>query len=355
MIGRLGGVPVERGWHEANQRYLMSSVSVVKAMLRHHAQQIASSKEQALVRCFGSWLSPQGARPTGSDHAAELQRARQAMQAAAAGLSSPSSLDWLSTVLELSPFERDVLVMCAGVELDSSFRGHCVAADEDGRGAPTFSLAMTALPGAHWSALSPERPLRRYHLIKMGEGETLTVRPLRIDEGVLHYLTGLPCLDASLLGLVRPVEPVAGLQLDALLASMEELWARHRRAQGPYPVIHLLGEESLDPRAVAASACARFGTPLYSLHAGDLPASAPERETLARMWTREALLRDCVLLVQCEGVETTEQVRALVAFVDRISDRLITIGPTPLPLGARLSRRVRVDRLPDAVAKAADG
>jgi hypothetical protein len=326
-------LPVDRSWHEANQRYLMGSVSVVKAMLRQHTQQIASSKEQALVRCFSSWLSaPQNAAPTtSSDHNGEIERARQAAHAVSAGMSSPPSLDWLSTVLELSQFERDVLVMCAGVELDSSFRAH----DEDGRVAPTFALAMAALPGAHWSALNPERPLRRYHLIRMGEGETLTVRPLRIDEGVLHYLTGLPSLDTSLLGLVRPVEPVNGLPPDALVASMEELWSRHVRAQGPYPVMHLLGDRSLDKRAVAAAACARLGTPLYSLHADDLPATAPERETLARMWTREALLRDCVLLVQCEGVETSEQVRALATFVDRIAGRLITLGPTPLPLGAR--------------------
>src|SRR3712207_7086763 len=50
------------------------------------------------------------------------------------------------------------------------------------RGHPTFSLALAALPGAHWNALVPEGPLRYWRLLEVGPGGSLTQSPLRIDE-----------------------------------------------------------------------------------------------------------------------------------------------------------------------------
>src|SRR5688500_6655313 len=92
------------------------------------------------------------------------------------------------------------------MELDSTFAARCAAAQGDPRRAyPTFSLALDALPGPHWSALSPERPLRRYRLVELRAGEVLTQSPLRIDERVLHHLAGVPHLDERLEGVVEPV------------------------------------------------------------------------------------------------------------------------------------------------------
>ena len=42
------------------------------------------------------------------------------------------------------------------MELDSGFPAACAGARGDpNRASPTFSLALAALPEAHWSALSP--------------------------------------------------------------------------------------------------------------------------------------------------------------------------------------------------------
>ena len=69
---------------------------------------------------------------------------------------------------------------------------------------------MAALPEAHWSALTPAAPLRRWRLMELGAGDTLTTSPLRIDERVLHYLAGVPHLDERLVGLVEPVPRAEG-------------------------------------------------------------------------------------------------------------------------------------------------
>src|SRR5271166_511654 len=89
----------------------------------------------------------------------------------------PSAIERLCSIFRLTKFERDLLLICAGVEMDS---------DLAGRAPVTFGLAMGALSDPHWSALTPARPLRAFQLVQMDAARTLTTAPLRIDERVLH-------------------------------------------------------------------------------------------------------------------------------------------------------------------------
>src|SRR5690349_19001389 len=58
-----------------------------------------------------------------------------------------SALETLCQSCHLSSFERDILILCAGMELDSGFAALCAAAQGDAqRSWPTFSLALAALP-----------------------------------------------------------------------------------------------------------------------------------------------------------------------------------------------------------------
>ena len=95
-------------------------------------------------------------------------------------------------IFRLSPFECELLLLCAAMEFDApigrSLRG---ASWRLTRAYPTFGLALAVLPDAHWSALAPTAPLRRWRLIEVGAGNALTLSPLRIDERILHYLTGI--------------------------------------------------------------------------------------------------------------------------------------------------------------------
>ena len=70
------------------------------------------------------------------------------------------TLNALVEVFGLSLFERAILVLAAGIELD----GGTATAVRDAHGQPflTLSLALASLPEPHWSALAPTAPLRRW-------------------------------------------------------------------------------------------------------------------------------------------------------------------------------------------------
>ena len=153
-------------WLEANQRNLMSALETVRAVLEGRAAVEPSADEE---------------------------------------MTPPPALETLCRLFGLSSFERAILLMCAGIELDSKFAGICTKANGDARrDYPTFGLALAALPEAHWSALSPDAPLRRWRLIELRSGSDLTHSPLHIDERVLHFLTGVAHLDERLVGIVEP-------------------------------------------------------------------------------------------------------------------------------------------------------
>ncbi|MET0827995.1 MAG: ATP-binding protein, partial [Microbacterium sp.] len=101
-----------------------------------------------------------------------------------------SGIGLLQRRLGLSPFERDVLLLAAAVELDGTI-AEAVRALQGGVAAPTFALALAMLPDPHWDALSPDGPLRARRLVRLAAGEQLAARPLRIDEPVLHRIAGL--------------------------------------------------------------------------------------------------------------------------------------------------------------------
>ena len=67
----------------------------------------------------------------------------------------------LTEVFKLTAFETNLLLLCAGVEMDSAIAALCAEMNgHPGRFAPTFGMALTVLPDPHWSALAPGSPLR---------------------------------------------------------------------------------------------------------------------------------------------------------------------------------------------------
>jgi hypothetical protein len=234
------------------------------------------------------------------------------------------ALDQLRFIFRLSPFERDLLVLCAGIELDSSFPSLCAAAQGDPhRGYPTLSLALGALPEAHWSALIPGAPLRHWRLIELGAGQALTVSPLRIDERVLHYLTGLEGMDDRLASLIVPAGDQTQLAPShvAVAERVASIWSRSS-AGSPPPVVQLCGDGAADMRAIAGTACAMVGLRLFVMAADAMPVAHHEVTTLARLWQREAALAGSVLLVECDEHELGDGSR-LRRFLDQASCPLV--------------------------------
>jgi hypothetical protein len=260
-----------------------------------------------------------------------------ALDEAAAALPAPSALETIVRRFGLSPFERDVLLLAAGPELDSGFAARCAAAQGDpARRLPTFSLALAALPGAHWSALLPSAPLRHWRLVELDSRESLTVAPLRIDERVLHHLAGLRHLDERLSGLIRPLpEPEELIPSHRELAErIAQAWTEAAGRDG-LPAIHLCGGDSEACRAIAAAACALVGLDAYVLSAAMVPTAPVELDGLIRLWEREAVLTGGALLIDAEDLDNGDPARE--AAVARLLDE--TRGA--VLLAARNRRRAR--------------
>ena len=301
--------PETMDWPEANQRYLMAAVGLVRSALERHARK---AKEDAKNGDY--------------DSAAE-----EALREAAQALPAPSALERLCAAFQLSPFERDLLLLCAGVELDSTFPACCATAQGDPRKLhPTFSLALAALPDAHWSALAPSSSLRRWRLIDLTNNEGLVAAPLRIDERVLHFLTGINHLDDRLQALVEPISAAHDLppsQLD-VARRIAQLWAKSEN-QVP-PIVQLCGLDGTGRREVAALASRELGLRLYALRCSDIPAPAAEREALARLWEREAMLSHSALLVDADETDTADLARTLLPFLENVHGVLFVVRRDPL-------------------------
>ena len=301
-------------WREENQRYLMAALAEVRFALDRHADEEQPDGE------------PPG--PPVWDQPAP-----------------PAALEVVCQRFGLSSFERAVLLLGAGVELDSGFAARCAAAQGDpARRYPTFSLALAALPGPHWSAVSPAGPLRYWRLVDVGAGSSLTSSPLRIDERVLHYLTGLDPWDDRLAGTVRPLgdtpEPVPSHRtLAERIASAVSLASGASAGGQGLPVVQLCGGDSAAKRSIAAAACATLGLRVQVLGAADLPTSPSELAELIRLWEREAVLSGSALLVDADDLDGSDPAHenALTRLADEVRGVVI--------LAVRERRMVRERRL----------
>jgi hypothetical protein len=269
-------------WLTANQRYLSAALAIIRS---------------AIARSVGltEWVE-------------DDRQLRQTLQEAKAALPALPAIDRIGRLFGLSPFEQDVLLLCAGMELDARFVRLCAMAQADSQRAyPTFSLALAALPHPHWDALTPTAPLRHHHLIEVGQGTTLTLSPLRIDERILHYLTGTQYLDTRLLGLVSRVQESGELvpSQQKWVDSIESIVSEALAADPP-SVVQLCGAETLAKRTLAIQVCDRLHLKLWTLPAQSVPSLPADLDQFCRLWTRETLLNASVLLLDCDELETAD-------------------------------------------------
>ena len=252
-------------WLETNQRCLTAEVGRLRSLLEWHAARLQNEPS--------STGSPNPPANTPSE------------------ITGASTLETLCEQFGLSAFERSVLLLCAAVELDSSFPALCAAVQKDPRKAyPTFSLALAVLPDAHWSALSPAGPLRYWRMIELTNSESLTTGPLRIDERILHYLTGVQYTDERLSGFVKPLAPPGDMvpSHQELVRQALAAWD-HGVKELQMPVLQFYGSDSTSQRTVAAGLCADAGLNLQVMPAMVVPLDPRETEALMRLWEREAI------------------------------------------------------------------
>ncbi|QLJ02397.1 ATP-binding protein [Streptomyces sp. NEAU-sy36] len=259
-------------------------------------------------------------------------------------------LDALVALFGLTPFERDLVLLTAADELDPSTAARCAAAAGDpGRAYPTFSLALAALGEPHWSALTPVAPLRRWRIVELEDETRLTLTRLRLDERVLHFLLDSPYLDARLHGRLRRTTIPAGTlppSYDLAASRLAEGWREDGRGPGAPPVVEVTGGDRHSRAELAATAAARCGLGLYTMNAEDLPADPAERDRLARLWQREAILLPAALLVEAGDLDR-DQHAATEAFLAGAAVPVVVSSEDPLPTGRPHGTRVAVPRLDD--------
>ena len=255
-----------------------------------------------------------------------------------------AALERLVAIFQLSGFERDTLLLCAAVELDPEARAWCAAAHGDDRlRYPTFRLALASLPEAHWNALLPDAPLRRWKLIEVGAGEGLTTSPLRIEEPVLHFLMGVIAGDERLRMWIDPVDLPAALPV-SYRAHVEKLVHLCSRDAGSAPVIQLDGNASEGKRAVAAAACATMGLRLCCMRAARIPMSPADRDILARLWEREAAITQSALALDVADGASPAEIEAASWLAEQIDGLVMVMGSAALAVKNREVSRLTVSR-----------
>ncbi len=333
-------------WQEANTRYLSAAVAWVRALLESRggrAGMPAPPPPKPAEEPRGWWrrgarTGPQTgntsppivliAQPSGSPDKVVAQAAAD-MNAAGAQMKRPPALVLLCERLGLTPLERNLLILCTAMELDTSVAALCARVHADpARPYPTFALALSIFDDPAWDLLSPDRPPRYWRLIEIHQasGQALTTSPIRADERIVNYLKGLTYLDDRLTPLVSPLaiaeEPdtVPASQRAAAQMIIDQLRQAPQRQN--VPVIQLLGVDCPSKHLVAGIASAPLARRPYRIHWSLIPSSPADLETFARLWERESLLMPVALYVDTQGMEGEGMQSAQATGVNRLLTRL---------------------------------
>ena len=310
-------------WQESNARYLAAALTWVRLRLQRQAiresRQIPPppapvsveshepEEEPSLLQrlFFGQGDKPrtESSGPIGlllpaSDESIEEQIAEAAkVMDEAAKVEPAPALQMLADRFGLSRFERDVLLLCAAIELDTGIATLCnLAQGSNNRPFPTYALALALFDEPAWEALSPERPLRYWRLVEINQpgAQPLTTSALRADERIVNYLKGLNYIDDRLTPFLVPLNPLGSgrplpeSQQKATTTIIRKLQVRRDASQ--LPIIQLPGSDSASKQLIAWQAVATLGLHLYRLPAEWLPTNATELDTLARFINRESAL-----------------------------------------------------------------
>jgi ATPase family associated with various cellular activities (AAA) len=285
------------GWVEANHRHVAAALKLTEARL-----------DAAVHRLDGK---------PGSDDA--VAAAGQALHDAASGMSAPPAFERVGQLFHLTPFEFEILMLTAGVELSSSIARACAVLHGDPRrGHASFGLALWMLPDAHWTALAPEAPLRRWRIVELGQGG-LTDAAIRIDERILHEIVGVPYLDERLKGSVRLGAGVAAPARQS--AAVDEV-ARCLTAPAR-PVVVLGGCTGETRVAVACAALRQLGLDALVVRTADAGA-ALDRESLVTLVQREVMLRTAGLVIEHGPEEAVDRIALARVLAEAVAPTAMT-------------------------------
>ncbi|MEO1125059.1 MAG: ATP-binding protein, partial [Cyanobacteria bacterium J06639_16] len=252
-------------WQEANQQYLLAALIDVKQRLREQAGKPSDT-------------------PANADEA--LTKAAEYL---ADGWGSIATLEELCKLFGLSNFERNILLLCASLELDASLASLCsIIQGEPQKTFPTLGLALGLFPDSHWSALTPRSPLRRWRLIELGKGLGLMQRPLQLNERILHYLAGINNLDEELSSLVEPVRGTGALvpSHQQVVWELANTWIETTE-RNRQPILQLTGATPTTQAEIAWQVCSVLDLKLHSIAGQDVPTTVAALNQFVQLWERD--------------------------------------------------------------------
>jgi len=239
-----------------------------------------------------------------------LDRAFESMMEAESS-SPPPAIVALGQRLGLSRFERDLLLLCVAMELDTRIPILCAGAQGDlGRPYPTFALAMELFDDPEWNVLSPERPLMYWRLIEVSRtgAQPLITSPICADQRVVSYAKGLNYLDDRLASLLTPAFDAAELEIDlppTQKAYVDRIIRNLKGSAQRPPMIHLTGRDSPTKKMIAANASSRLGLYLYHIPIHILPSQPTDIDAFSRLWQRESALLPIALYIDASDTESS--------------------------------------------------
>ncbi|MBS1789196.1 MAG: ATP-binding protein [Acidobacteria bacterium] len=239
----------------------------------------------------------------------------------------------IERLFSLSPFERDVLLVCLLPELDGRYRrlfGYLL--DDASRTRPTVELVTQILhPVARQvvtarTAFESAEPLLAQRLIVLGNeaygDETLPMRSLRCDDRIANYLLGGDAVDSRIKDVLSIADCTAersgeaSPQWDGLIADQQhvkrvkhlaEWWRQERAERCARATILLHGSYGSGRRKVAHAFCAAAQTPLLVADVGAALRTGDWERTVDLCF-REAMLRDAaVYWAGCESLLDRQQ------------------------------------------------
>jgi len=237
----------------------------------------------------------------------------------------PPALILLANALGLSKFDRQVLALCAAMELDTGTAGLCAKAQDNlNKPYPTFALAFALFDDPEWNAISPHAPLRHWRLLEINQpgAQPLTGAALAADERIVNYLKGLNYLDDRLTPLLDPMdiekvdEALPPSQQQAVDSIVKHL--KNQNGMRRMPVIELLGHDAASKRLIAGRVASLLNLTLQTIDLKTLPSQTGDFETFTRLWVRESMLLPLALYIEVDGATDTEKTQ-LKRFLERCS------------------------------------
>jgi hypothetical protein len=248
----------------------------------------------------------------------------------------------LAARFELSPLERQAVVVCLAPELDRKYDTLYAYLQQDiTRKKPSPDLVLDLACRSErerWQArpaLSDQGALFRTGILETVDdprspsGSSGLARFIRLNDRILRFLLGNSELDARLDGFARLLHPARSLDevlIDpSIKAEVEAIMARHLSGDASAwdrLIVGLHGPRGIGRRDLALALCDRLGCPLLYLDIALLATRTKDAASMLRLAFREGLLQQGALYLDHldrlpeEDAQTSAWLKTLAHVID---------------------------------------